>query len=1013
MSVVSVPFRAGMNEKVDPRQAPAGMLTLLRNGVFSREGEIQKRWGVSALSALPGGVTASRLFVRGDDLCAIGSDGYVYSYNSVSGVWAQHDLAPEWSASWSYPVDMVGSVRTPAVAYYNGLVILAWASGWQTSAPGEVYVTVLDAATGARCMEVTKVTSAGMLPRLVTTSGGLCVLGWVDGAGTPADIKVVQVNLSTFAVGAATTLTTGDVAGYGSTYGPSWDMDIAGVSTLANAAYASTTVGQLFKVIQFSAVNFATGGAVATPYAGLLQFAGVSVSSWSGDDDYMAYAYDDGATYYSAVWQHSLAAEVLYTGPAVSATAPMHETGILMVEKNEYHVAFGAETVENIRAGALVGNVVVMDGAPVSKPFLSGSRLYCLTAVQRLRDYNGTGGAFAQADSVVLAELPLPNATGATLPALPAGNLGMRLFGEQFMCAPKAAQGASSSDFFLVSLVTTSASSNQMRQTMQLTRVQKDNRARWKAAPCLALSVLSGAVPTWFDGETVGDVGFCGSAPSLAGAGGGTFAAPNVIGVALVAERHDTQGILHRGPAYLASYTLVAAETSVAITAPYYIVTSKQKKRNAEAAGGLAMAPYIAVHATDANGALYYRLSAEPDFRSIVNNPVRATGTVTHTGTLPSGTRRLLYTTGGILDDVAPPAFRDVIVHRNRIWGVSGDLRTVWFSKAMSDNPQVFPGFNELLTLRVDDGGDIIALASHDAVLLILTSKGIFYVEGDGPPATGLGSDLAPARRANVDVGCLDPRSVVSSSLGTWFQGTDSRLYLLTRGMELQRIGAPVEDTLASYPVITSAVIVPAHDHVRFGCTTSAGTTGVTLVYDLPSGQWSRFEYHDGVGALSASTSAVMWRGAYVFSTAGGVVCQESTTSHLDVSAQWVTLQIESAWITTAGAQAFQRVRRVQVLGTYIGAHGFTVEQSVDFKATYPQTTTFLEADTLINQDRATIHLGAQNGMNPRCAAYRIRITDTAPATLGTGEGARWSGIGLEIVPKAGLGRHGAAGAKG
>lgn len=119
---------------------------------------------------------------------------------------------------------------------------------------------------------------------------------------------------------------------------------------------------------------------------------------------------------------------------------------------------------------------------------------------------------------------------------------------------------------------------------------------------------------------------------------------------------------------------------------------------------------------------------------------------------------------------------------------------------------------------------------------------------------------------------------------------------------------------------------------------------------------------------------------------------------------------IETAWF--GGPTTWQRVRAVQTVGDYKSAHGFTVELSVDHSSSYLQTATFTEAEVLVNRGRATVRLGAQNGMNPRCKAMRIRITDTAPAVLGTGESTRWSGFALEILPAPGLSRHGAANAK-
>jgi len=54
----------------------------------------------------------------------------------------------------------------------------------------------------------------------------------------------------------------------------------------------------------------------------------------------------------------------------------------------------------------------------------------------------------------------------------------------------------------------------------------------------------------------------------------------------------------------------------------------------------------------------------------------------------------------------------------------------------------------------------------------------------------------------------------------------------LGRGLAVDRVGDEVQDKLAAYPTITSAVVVSAKDQIRFTCLDSAGTAGIILVFE-------------------------------------------------------------------------------------------------------------------------------------------------------------------------------------
>ncbi len=41
MGLITIPFRSGMDESVDPRQAPPGTITLLKNAVFTKALEVR------------------------------------------------------------------------------------------------------------------------------------------------------------------------------------------------------------------------------------------------------------------------------------------------------------------------------------------------------------------------------------------------------------------------------------------------------------------------------------------------------------------------------------------------------------------------------------------------------------------------------------------------------------------------------------------------------------------------------------------------------------------------------------------------------------------------------------------------------------------------------------------------------------------------------------------------------------------------------------------------------------
>jgi hypothetical protein len=224
---------------------------------------------------------------------------------------------------------------------------------------------------------------------------------------------------------------------------------------------------------------------------------------------------------------------------------------------------------------------------------------------------------------------------------------------------------------------------------------------------------------------------------------------------------------------------------------------------------------------------------------------------------------------------------------------------------------------------------------------------------------------------------------------------------MLDRGMNVQWISKRVQDLLDTYPNITSAVLVQDKNHVRFSCVNDAGSSGVVLVYDYVEQQWSTFYYAGGI----AIADACMHDGVYTFVTPAGVVYKESEATYLDNGA-WVTALIETAWIHAAGPLAYHAVRNFRIDGVSATNHGISIEVGFNGETNYQQgPETWSEATANVTTVGPSVTANISIGTRRKCRSIRFKVYDSSPAVLGTGQGAKWSTMGIEVGQKRGFGR--------
>lgn len=995
--IANVPFKSGQDETLDPKQAPPGTLTSLVNAYFAKPNEVRKRLGMLQLQPFQvDGATsfkAGRVFARGDALCAVelpSDGGRVFAHLETLARWRVTESAPEMMATWEIKVDSHASIANPGVAYLNGYVFLAWRTGYENSGIGtygDVYISAYELEGGAVAIPPTRIAQNGRAVRIEACSTRV-IVAWVQNTVSPWDIKAVEINSSTLDVSTETTMVAGVTFGTTAAYDLCWNS-YSGKVYWAWDDGANISIAEGNQTLSIGAtVSYGAPGASRD----------ISICPlYNGER--MAVGYYDiaGLTTRIGVWDVAGAAQLADAAFGFSTVAiARHPSDSQLVAVSAQQVML----IWNAYTGAAYSDPGGCEGFPVTRPWFSSTgRCYGAFMANRASVSASTGNP----QSLVVAELPIRAAGSGGLPCLMAAHPAPRLFGD-FSFMPTSVATVGTDDVLIASGTSVdywSLTNTQLRQSFQVTRL-KAGRGRCVTLPG-GLSIHAAGSNWWFDGTAVADIGFVGLNPVGSETAGGGLANGQYL-IAVVYERRDATGLLHRSEPYQTTVTVsVYGPTANVTILPYHVcVFSKSREMYTS---NLHRSTWLALYCTDADGTLLYRVSKEPGFRAVINDTSLIGGpsaaATAHNGTFPNGPRALIYTTGGALPEVAPPGFTDLITHRGRLFGVSGDRKTIWFSKRFTDDDTVFPGFNELLTIRSEH--PVVGLASHDTLLLIFTTRGIYFVDGDGPDATGVQGTYDNPRRMNADVEGYTADSIVSTSVGTFFQASDSKLYLV-RGLEVIYIGRAIEDTLAAYPVTQAAFVLEKQRHVRFVCTDTGKTAGVVLSMDLDLKQWSKFTYG------FVPVHGCVCNDKMVLVASGGNVWRESSAFYDEDRSgtkTWISMQLETAWMSFAEAAGAQFVRRINTVAERRSAHGMTMELAIDY-ASYAQTATFSESDVTTNLGRVNVHVGAQNGMSCRNRAIRVRLTDTAPATYGTGEGSRWSGLGVDVDPMKDLARQGA-----
>ena len=972
--IVPINFSGGVDTKSDSKTVIPGKLLALENGVFKKGNRIDKRNGYDVLGLNIVGSSSeieegSALSVYNDELNLFtGTKLYTFAESLDSYI----DKGRVTSVTTANTPILINSYeqKNVSMATNNGITVYAW----EDSRGGTRY-SVFDQTTGSAIVSDQVLAASSTRPRVVAFGQSL-ICFYSVASNTSVRYKAISTVLPS-TLGAEATITT--------------DMN-------ATPHYDVVRIGDKLFFIHFDDTTTVT---IRTIDEDLI-ISGATVISESGaggvavigdDSDQAWFIWHTGSNMRVAVYNYIMGSVLAPTTLEATASTIRNITGfVLGTTLTAFYEVNAASTFNQlirtntmtIAGTAGTASVFKRSVGLASKAFENNGTWYVATIHQST--LQPTYFVIDQAGTIVAKVNALSAGNlvdNATLTEVPEVSTGTRLLA----CGYRTAiQSENNTIFALIGV-----GANELRFSSDKTYLN---------AQLGELHIVGGILQA-YDGISVVEHGFHlfpeGVTTGTTTTGGSMAAGTYQVKVCY--EWTDNLGQIHRSAPSIAVSQVIPAGTStntLTVTIPTLRLTAKTGSRaNVR----------LVVYGTTAGGTLFYRLTSitSPTYNDMTVDTVTFTRTAADASILSND---LLYTTGGVLENIPSPSCSLITTYKNRVF-LSGldDKLAFWYSKEKIQNAPV--EFSDFFIGRVDPfGGDITALGTLDNYVIIFKKSAIFAFAGNGPNDTGAQNDYNPPQLITTDVGCDNPNTVVITPDGLMFKSTKG-IYLLDRGLGVSYVGADVE--LYNDKTITSSKLLSDKNEVRF--TTDDDTC---LVYNYffkderGIGQWSTFTNH-------TAEDAEIWQNQFVFLKPSGQVWVENLNSYNDNGSP-IVLSLTTAWMSLAGLQGFERVYRMIVLGEYKSPHKLQVEIGYDFNPTFTQSALIELSDiyTITNYGEDSPYgAGTPYGgeyplyqfkthmTKQKCQSVRFKLSDNQYAIVGEyGEGFNITNLALEVGVK-------------
>jgi hypothetical protein len=995
---VDVSFGKGLDQKTDSKRIQPGKFLSLVNTVFNKVGQLTKRNGFGPLTSLP---DASSLYLTtfNSSLLAIGST--LQAYDNANAAWVNKGIMQKVSLNTSTLIKSgTGQTQADAVVAANGLALVTYTDQDTTNLANKIYkYAVINSVNSEMVVNPITLPLASQVygtPRVFLQNQYFIIVYTQETAGPVYNLVYIAISSTNPSVASAAQTVAAN-------YTPSTFLNFDGVvangntyvayntlsgSQRVNIVYIPPTLGPVTAATSFvgrKATILSLSADLADPSNPLIW-----ISAW----DQAAFTYTFAAVDKTLVpfygpFTGVIGGAVLnnFTGKAINGGSQSTLTTYYELAGFYPDAVTPNNTVGKIAitaTGVVTAPSIVKPGVGLaSKVFTVDGVDYFLAVYYSANQptyflLNGSGN--------VISKLAYSNAgpyhvTGLSNVTLVGATAYIAYLITETLTAVNKAQGAPTaqqSTFFTQTGINL-ASFN--LKSSKLTASEIGNNVN-----------ISGGFVTAYDGASPVEQGFnlwpdyVTLTPSTTD---GTMSAQQYF-YQVIYEWTDNQGNLFRSaPSIPKTVTTTGATSSVVVTVDTLRLTYKT------------LTPVrIVIYRWSTAQQVYYQATSviTPTLNSTVSNTVSFTDIKPDSAILGND---ILYTTGGVIEDIGPPATDNITIFDNRLWLVDAEDRNLlWFSKQVIEATPV--EMSDLLTVYIPpttgsqgSTGVITAIYPMDDKLVIFKENALGYIAGTGPDNTGSNNQYTQFSLINATVGCLNQNSIVFTPLGLMFQ-SNKGIWLLGRDLSTTYIGAPVEGFNAN--MVTSAVTIPGTNQVRFTLNTMQ-----TLVYDYYVGEWSQFSNTNVV-------SSTLFQGLQTFITDSGQVRQETPGKYLD-NTQPVLISFTTGWMSFAGVQGFERFYEMLMVGDYITPFKLNVQFAYDFNPAMQQATIVTPSKPVAGWANdpffgdSTPFAGPSAAFNARvfptiqkCSSFQIQVTEIYDPSFGIASGAGLTLTGLNLL---------------
>lgn len=977
---VNINFAQGLDQKSDPFQLPIGKFQALQNSVFNKAGGLTKRNGFGLVTTLPNTLQTT-LTTLNDNLLATGSN--LYAYSQDTNQWGNQGTIQPVSLETLPLIRVSTSQTSPDAATASGLTCLAYVDN------SVAYYQVSDAVTGQQIVSRQSLGSNSNIPRVFILGQYFVVTFIRTIAGTPTLQYVAMPILMPSSPTVATTLDSVVVSN-----STGYDGVVANNNLYVSWAASGTTIKikLLNSTLQQSSAVTISGHtadliSLSADVAGSTPV--IWVSFWdAGTTNGFTSAWDLNITPVLAVTQ-------IVTGAVLDRLTSYANNQVmtLFYETNNFYGYDGSLQSDFVskrtitQAGSLgTASVVLRSVGIASKPFVLNSTIYMLAA---FGDTNTNQPTYFLIDSSGNIYLRLAATNGGGYPAT------------QVVPSVTLYDGSYTVPYtikdFLASVNKTTptpagnVSSIYTQTGVNLAKLQI-NQVQYTAEIADALHLTGGQL--WeYDGVKPVEHGFQVYPENIevtTATGAGSLAAGTYY-YQFVYEWTDNAGKLHRSsPSLPVSQVTTTASSTNTVKVPTLRLTYKTSPNPVRIVG----------YRWSVAQQVYYQFTSltAPTLNDTTSDFVTITDTKSDSQILG---QTLLYTTGGVVENIAAPASVASCLFKNRLILIDAEDRNLlWYSKQVIEAVPV--EMSDLFTIYIapttgaqGSTGAASALSAMDDKLIIFKSDAIYYITGSGPDITGSNNDFSDPIYVTSSVGCTNPNSIVLMPEGIMFQ-SDKGIWLLGRDMSTSYIGSPVEDYTLT--VVKSAAVIPGTNQVRFIL-----DSGITLMYDYYFKQWGTFS------TLSAITST-LYQAKHTYLNTYGQVFQETPGAYLDGSTP-VVLSFTTSWINIAGLQGYERFYYLNLLGTYFTPFKLNVQIAYNYATNARQSVTVTPTNYTPNWGgdsvwgASTPWGGTSNVFSARvfpeqqkCQSFQLQISEIYDPSIGVASGQGLSLSGLLVT---------------